>query len=80
MSDIPADQPQLDLRAELARIDRDRAETRKLQAETNKFVAEQQKLMAEAAKLRRDWWLAPVLAVMTAVGGAIGGLIVRFLH
>ncbi len=76
----------LDLRAEIARIDRDRAETQKLQAETNKFVAEQQRLMAEslklaaeqsklqaeARKLERDRWLAPALAIAAVVGGLLG--------
>ena len=38
---------QIDIRVELARIDRERVETQK-------FVAEQQKLMAEAAKLAAE--------------------------
>lgn len=41
MSDIPADyRGQLDLRAEIARIDRDRADMLKLQAERQKFNRE----------------------------------------
>jgi hypothetical protein len=87
VSDIPADwRGQLDLRAEIARIDRDRAESEKLRQETEKFVAEQrkliaesskfaseqQKLFAESQKLNRDRWLAPVLAVVTVLGGLLG--------
>ena len=50
MSDLPADwRGQLDLRAELARIDRDRAETQKLREESEKFISEQHKLLAEAS-------------------------------
>jgi len=52
----------LDLRATLARIDRDRAETEKLLAETRS---------AEALKLSLDRWLAPLIALATLVG-AIG--------
>jgi hypothetical protein len=41
MSDIPSDwRGQIDLRAEIARIDRDRAETQKLYAEGHKFERE----------------------------------------
>jgi hypothetical protein len=87
MSDIPADwRGQLDLRAELARIDRDRAETRKLTEESEKFIAEQRKLLsegrmlaaeqdklqAEGRKLDRDRWLAPALATVSMVGGLLG--------
>jgi hypothetical protein len=45
MSDIPI--PQLEVREQLARIDR-------AQEETRKFVAEPNKLDAEASKHRRD--------------------------
>jgi len=44
----------LDLRAELARIDRDRAETHKLMREAATLDAEQHKLMREAEKLRAE--------------------------
>jgi len=37
-------EPELDLRAELARIDRDRAETLKLMAERQKLLAEAERL------------------------------------
>ena len=54
--------PELDMRAELARIDRDRAETQKLMAESRRldgertisselFVAEREKFIAERQKL-----------------------------
>jgi len=67
MSDLPADyHAQLDLRAEIARIDRDRAETQKLIEEAQKLTAEQRKLLAEDLKLAaeqrkfdRERWLAP---------------------
>lgn len=49
------------------------AEQRKLIAESQKFAAEQQKLYAEGLKLQRDRWLAPVLAIVTAIG-AVGGV------
>ena len=70
MSDLPADS--LDLRAVLARIDRDLAESAKLRGETEKFVAEQRKLAAEARKFDRERWLAPVLAIAAVVGGLLG--------
>lgn len=76
----------LDLQAEIARIDRDRAETQKLSEETRKFVTEQHKLMREAekyraeeAKLWRDWRLAPWVFGITLIGAVIGGLIARHL-
>lgn len=56
---------QLDLRAEIARIDRDRAETQKL-------AAEQHKLTAETQKLTWDRWLAPSLAIAAVIGGLLG--------
>ena len=80
MSDIPTDwRGQLDLRAEIARIDRDRAESEKLQEETRKFTAEQRKLIAEAGKLNRDRWLAPWVLVSTLIGSISGGAIVAVL-
>lgn len=52
---------QLDIEAIVARIRRDRAES-------DKFQAEQRKLIAEAQKYDRDRWLAPVLALIAAIG------------
>jgi hypothetical protein len=47
MSDIPHDwRDQLDIRAQIARIDRD--------------IAENAKLRAEAQKFRRERWIVPV--------------------
>lgn len=81
-----SDHTDLDLRAELARIDRDRAETQKLTEETRKFTAEQHKLTREAEKFRaeemklwRDWRLAPWLVVVSLVAAIVGGFIAR-LH
>jgi hypothetical protein len=62
MTDAHPDHPDLDLRAELARIDRDRAETQKLFAEQDKLFAEQRKLGAETVKLRADARLQPLIA------------------
>lgn len=89
-------QPPPDLRAILARIDRDLEESGKLREESQKFIAEQKKLMAEEAKLRseelklgsearkldRDRWIAPWLAVTGLVGGIItvAGAVWRVLH
>jgi hypothetical protein len=81
----PSDSTDLDLRAEIARIDRDRAETSKLVAEsrallaaetrdgadTRKLLAEQAKLMAEQMKLQREWRLAPWLAWLGITGGVV---------
>jgi hypothetical protein len=61
-----------DLKAILVQIDRNLAESGKLQAETNKLVAEQRKLMAEEKKLDRDRWLAPIAALVGVIGGALG--------
>jgi len=66
MSDLPP----LDLRAELARIDRDRAETHKL-------MREAEKLRAEEHKLWRDWQLAPWVLALSLIAAIIGGLIAR---
>lgn len=62
----------LDIREQIARIDRAIAETGKLQAETTKFAAEQQKLTSESQKLNRERWLSPVLATAAVIGGLLG--------
>jgi hypothetical protein len=73
MSDIPSDwRGQLDLRAELARIDRDRAETQKLMRESEKFQAERE-------KANRDPWVL-VLAAMIGAVAVIVGRLPEILH
>ncbi len=86
MSDTAPDP--IDIRAIIARIDRDQAETgkfaaeqrkltaeqSKLTAEQNKFWAEQAKLAAEAMKMQRDRFLSPWL-VAVAIGGGLGGMV-----
>lgn len=77
MSDIPADP--IDVRAILAKIDRDLAESGKLREETQKFVSEQHKLMAEARKFNRDWWIVP-LTVLGAILAAVIARLPEILH
>jgi hypothetical protein len=60
---------ELDLRAEIARIDRD-------QAETHKLMAEQRKLDAERAKFDREPWLTLLTALAGLTGVVLGALIV----
>jgi hypothetical protein len=70
MSDVPADyQDRLNIREQIGRIDRARAESEKLAEETRKFVSEQHKLDAEALKLSRDRGLAPWQAAALTAGG-----------
>ncbi|MGD0107283.1 MAG: hypothetical protein ABSC06_25075 [Rhodopila sp.] len=87
MSDVSG--TPIDIRAILARIDRDLAEQGKLREESNKFVVEQRKLSQEARKydaehdkLRRDRHLAPWLIVSSLAGGivaaALGQIIQHF--
>jgi hypothetical protein len=84
---------QIDIRAELTRLDRDRAQTqvfiaeqRALMAETDKLMAEERKLAgenaklwAEAFKLDRETRLAPWVIVSTIAGSLTTGLIVAVL-
>ena len=65
MSDATVDT--LNLREQIARIDRNQAEIQKLFAEAGK-------LSAEAAKFKRERFLAPILAA-----GALGGFIAAVL-
>jgi hypothetical protein len=72
----------LDLKEQVARInralvesDKFQAEQRKLIAESDKFQAEQRKLMAEAAKYERERSLAPVVIAASLGAGVIAGLI-----
>ena len=69
MSDIPARDP-IDLRAILARIDRDLEENAKLRAEANK-------LEAEARKFNRERWIAPLTAGLTVTGMVLAAIIAR---
>jgi hypothetical protein len=71
MSDTTRDS--IDLRAVLARIDRDLAEQSKLRAESDKFASEQRKLNAEAAKLDRDRAFLPwtIAATLLGAGAAL---------
>jgi hypothetical protein len=84
-----ADNPPFDLQAEIARIDRDRAETqkfveetRKLTAEAQKLGAEQQKLFIEALKLERERWWFPSLQLLIgfATSAAIAAVVARLIH
>ena len=75
MSDA-ADYPTLDIREQIARIDRAIVENAKFQAETRK-------LNAEAQKLTADRWVAPFIATGTfiaAVGGLVTGILALLLH
>jgi hypothetical protein len=81
MSETPAD---LDLREQIARIDRDLTDAARMREETRKFVAEAHKLQREAEKFRaeeiklwRDWRLAPWIVIGGFVAALIGGLIAR---
>jgi hypothetical protein len=75
MSDLPHDyHEQLDLRDEIARIDRNRAETQKLfdeaaklRAEEKKFDHEGGKLRAEERKFNRDPWFLIIGAIIAAI-------------
>ena len=65
----------LDMREQLARIDRSLIETQKLAAQARKFAAEQNKLsaeqlkpFAETANLRVTRFVTPVAAVVAALG------------
>jgi len=81
MSELPLDyRTQLDLRAEIARIDRDRAESDKLRQESERFIAEQRKLIAEGRTLDRDRWLAPWSLLIALMGGLGLGLVQLVAH
>ena len=72
MSDIPTDwRDRLDLRAEIARIDRERAETQK-------FAAEQNKLSAEARKFNRDPWFLIAGAIIAAIASRLPEILRAF--
>jgi hypothetical protein len=61
MTTTPADDAaQLDIRATLAKIDRDRAET--------------QKLLAEGGKFNRDIWIVPLTVLGTILAAVVARL------
>jgi len=61
MSDIPHDdRDQLDIREQIARIDRNQAEV--------------QKLFAEAAKFKRERWVIPVTVAGALLAAAVARL------
>lgn len=68
-----SDMEPLDIRAELARIDRERAETQK-------FVAEQRKLMAEASKLSLETRWFPWLQLAVTLGAIVVAALALWRH
>jgi hypothetical protein len=86
VSDLPPDdRTQFDLRVEIERLERARADTQKLLTEVGKLnadvlrvgtdtrtlQAEQAKLLAEQVKLQRESRLAPLLAWIGVIGGLV---------
>ena len=69
--------PDLDLREQIARIDRTQAELSKLLAEQPKLVAETAKLTAETLKLERDRRVSTLLAITGLIGGILA--IIQFV-
>jgi len=63
ISETPAPRDPIDLRAILARIDRD--------------LAENVKLLAEARKFNRERWILPLTAAITVFGGILAAVIAR---
>lgn len=76
------DNPPFDLQAEIARIDRDRAETAKLMEETRKMTAESHKLEAERLKLDRERWWFPALQLLVsfATSAVIAAAIAKLIR
>lgn len=67
----------LDLRAEIARIDRDRAETQKLGEEGRKYIAESLKYAAETRRMDREYRYFPWLQLFSS--GAIAALVAALI-
>lgn len=63
-----SDDPPFDIREQLARIDKMRAETLKLQEELQKVVAETLKANRDAVKVQQDTRLAPWTVGFAGVG------------
>ena len=89
MSEFSEYTERLNMREQLARIDRAIIESGKLQTENLKLAAEQQKLLserikldAEALKLKRDRFLAPALALAATCGAiaTVAPALVRWLN
>lgn len=74
MSGLPLPDDRLDLREQLARIDRAREETLKFIAEQHKLLAEQSKLNAERQKFNRDPWILIAAAVIAAFAAVVARL------
>jgi hypothetical protein len=76
-----SDAASLGLEAVRAKINRDLAESAKLQEEVRKFVAEQHKLMEEGNKFKRERLTSTLAAGagILAAGAAIGGLLVKVI-
>ena len=87
MSDIPADyQERLNIREQIARIDRAIEEGHKFTAEQHKLMADEQKraqearkLDAEHDKLRRDRNLAPWLLMASTTSGVVSAVVVSLI-
>ena len=67
MATVPNDAP-FDVREQLARIDKMRAETLKLQDELQKIAAETPKTNRDAIKVAQDTKLAPYTLLFTGLG------------
>ncbi len=69
--------PDLDVREQIARIDRLIVEAAKFREETRRIDAEREKLREETRKISRDQTLAPWQIVVTAMG--TGGALVALI-
>ena len=74
----------LDIREQIARIDKTQAELSRIQGELNKWQLEELKTRAETVKIERDTRLAPwsmFLAIMGALSGvfAAGLTVAKYL-
>lgn len=60
----------LDIREQIARIDKTQAELSRIQGELNKWQLEEMKMRAKTAKIERDTRLAPWSMIFTVLGAA----------
>ena len=58
----------LDIREQIARIDRTQAELSRIQAELNKWQTDSMKVRAETAKVEQDTRFAPYIVAFTGLG------------